>query len=188
MLFFIIPVQIPFYITEQTGASNTFIGIAIASTTVSSAIVSLNYKRIKARLSFSTIYLFSFFFMGLGFLVVFLGTNYLLLLLGLLITGIGLGVLIPNSNVWIVTLSPESMRGRIVGGLTTAIFIGQFISPFLIQPVLALTSAKGIFAVAGFGLLFIALAYLGFNLLNLRNGQIHKMIMKNYIVTQKEKP
>jgi MFS family permease len=188
MLFFIIPVQIPFYITEQTGGSNTFIGIAIASTTVSSAIVSLNYKRIKARLSFSTIYLFSFFFMGLGFLVVFFGTNYLLLLLGLLITGIGLGVLIPNSNVWIVTLSPESMRGRIVGGLTTAIFIGQFISPFLIQPVLALTSAKGIFAVAGFGLLFIALAYLGFNLLNLRNGQIHKMIMKNYIVTQKEKP
>ena len=187
MLFFIIPVQIPFYITEQTGASNTFIGIAIASTTVSSAIVSLNYKRIKARLSFSTIYLFSFFFMGLGFLVVFLGTNYLLLLLGLLITGIGLGVLIPNSNVWIVTLSPESMRGRIVGGLTTAIFIGQFISPFLIQPVLALTSAKGIFAVAGAGLLLISLVYLGFNILGLRGGKMHEAIMKNYNVTQKDK-
>jgi len=188
MLFYIIPVQIPFYIKAQTRASNTFIGIAIASSTVSSAIVSLNYKRIKARLSFSTIYLFSFFFLGLGFLVVFLATDYLFLLLGLLITGIGMGVLIPNSNVWIVTLSPDSMRGRIVGGLTTAVFIGQFISPFLIQPVLALTSASGIFAVAGIGLLLISLAYLGFNILISRSNKFNEFIMKNYSVTQKKKP
>ena len=187
MLFYIIPVQIPFYINKQTGASNTLIGIAIASSTVSSAIVSLNYKRIKARLNFSTIYIFSFFFLGLGFLVVFLVTDYLFLLLGLLITGIGMGVLIPNSNVWIVTLSPESMRGRIVGGLTTSVFIGQFISPFLIQPVLELTSASGIFAVAGAGLLLISLVYLGFNLLGLRGGRMHEAIMKNYNVTQKDK-
>jgi len=187
MLFYIIPVQIPFYMKEQTGASNTFIGIAIASSTVSSAIVSLNYKRIRARLSFSTIYFFSFFFLGLGFFVIFLANDYLFLLLGLLITGIGMGVLIPNSNVWIVTLSPESMRGRIVGGLTTAVFIGQFISPFLIQPVLAFTSTSGVFGIAGFGFLLISSAYLGFNLQLFRNSRLHATIMKNYRVTQKEK-
>lgn len=176
MLFYIIPVQIPFYIKEQTGASNTLIGVAIACSTLSSAIVSLNYKRIKARWSFSTIYSFSFFFLGLGFLVIFFVVDYILLLLGLLIGGIGMGVLIPNSNVWVVTLSPKSMRGRIVGGLTTSIFIGQFVTPFLIQPVQLLTSTSGIFAFAGIGLLLISLAYLGYNVLTAKSRRIQEII------------
>jgi MFS family permease len=175
MLFYIIPVQIPFYIKEQTGASNTLIGVAIACSTLSSAIVSLNYKRIKARWSFSTIYSFSFFF-GLGFLVIFFVVDYILLLLGLLIGGIGMGVLIPNSNVWVVTLSPKSMRGRIVGGLTTSIFIGQFVTPFLIQPVQLLTSTSGIFAFAGIGLLLISLAYMGYNVLTAKSSRIQEII------------
>ncbi len=176
MLFYIIPVQIPFYIKEQTGASNTLIGVAIACSTLSSAIVSLNYKRIKARWSFSTIYSFSFFFLGLGFLVIFFVVDYILLLLGLLIGGIGMGVLIPNSNVWVVTLSPKSMRGRIVGGLTTSIFIGQFVTPFLIQPVQLLTSTSGIFAFAGIGLLLISLAYMGYNVLTAKSSRIQEII------------
>ncbi len=186
MLFYIIPVEIPFYIKEQTGASNTLIGVAIACSTLSSAIVSLNYKRIKARWSFSTIYSFSFFFLGLGFLVIFFVVDYLLLLLGLLIGGIGMGVLIPNSNVWIVTLSPESMRGRIIGGLTTSIFIGQFVSPFLIQPVRLLTSTSGIFAFAGIGLLLISLAYLGYNILSTKSTRFQEFTLKNNIMTNKE--
>ncbi|NOQ98175.1 MAG: hypothetical protein GQ561_08430 [Calditrichae bacterium] len=108
--------------------------------------------------------------------MIFFVVDYLLLLLGLLIGGIGMGVLIPNSNVWVVTLSPESMRGRIVGGLTTSIFIGQFVSPFLIQPVRLLTSSSGIFAFAGIGLLLISLAYLGYNVLTAKSRRIQEII------------
>jgi MFS family permease len=178
MLFYIIPVQIPFYIKEQTGASNTFIGLAIAASTVSSAIVSLNYKRIKAKFDYSMIYFFSFLFLGLGFVVIFYVTDYYLILLGLLIGGIGMGVLIPNSNVWIVSLSPESMRGRIVGGLTTSVFIGQFISPFLIQPVNSYTSTSGIFAFSGIGLILISLAYFGYTPLTKKSTRFQKFIKK----------
>ena len=71
-----------------------------------------------------------------------------------------MGVLIPNSNVWVVTLSPESMRGRIVGGLTTSVFIGQFISPIVTEPVLQLTSANHIYAIASIGMFLISVAYL----------------------------
>jgi MFS family permease len=187
MLFYLIPVQIPFYIKEQTSAGNTLIGIAIASSTLSSAIVSLNYQRIKARWNFATIYTFSFLFLGLGFFVIFFVTNYIFLLLGLLTTGIGMGVLIPNSNVWIVTLSPESMRGRIVGGLTTSVFVGQFISPFLIQPVLKITSTSGIFAFAGFGFLLISSIFLAMNIIAIKGSHLHRMIMKNYRITHKDK-
>jgi len=186
MLFFLIPVQIPFYLKEQTGASNTFIGIAIASSTLSAAIISFNYKRIKTRWSFSAIYSFSFFFLGLGFLIIYFVSAYLFLLIGLLVAGIGMGTLIPNSNLWIVTLSPDSMRGRIVGGLTTSVFIGQFISPFLIQPVVLITSTSGIFAFAGIGLLLISLIYLGYNILTIKTSRIKEIIYNNHISTSKE--
>jgi MFS family permease len=178
MLFYIIPVQIPFYFKEQTGASNTLIGLAIAASTLSSAIVSLNYKRIKAKWDFSMIYFFSFLFLGLGFVVIFYVSEYHMLLLGLLIGGIGMGVLIPNSNVWIVSLSPESMRGRIVGGLTTSVFIGQFISPFLIQPVIDNSSTSGIFAFSGIGLIFIAIAYLAYKPLTQKSSKFQAILKK----------
>ena len=168
MLFYIIPVQIPFYIKEQTGASNTLIGFSIACSTFSSALISINYKRIKNHWHFSSIYSFSFLFLGLGYIIIYYVTDYFLITLGLLIGGIGMGVLIPNSNIWVVTLSPEPMRGRIVGGLTTSIFIGQFISPIVIQPVQSATSSAGVYAFAGIGMLIISLAYFVYN----KSGQI----------------
>jgi len=168
MIFYIIPVQIPFYIKEQTGVSNTMIGLAIACSTLSSAIVSLNYKRIRDRWRFSFIYFFSFFFLSIGFSIIFLVDSYYMIVFGLLIGGIGMGVLIPNSNVWVVTLSPESMRGRIVGGLTTSIFIGQFVSPLVTEPVLLLTSANHIYAIAGIGMFLISIAYLTYTIISNR--------------------
>jgi MFS family permease len=169
MLFYIIPVQIPFYIKAQTGASNTFIGLAIASSTLSSALVSINYNRIKARWSFALIYSFAFLFLGTGYFIIFLASDYLSITLGLLVGGIGMGVLIPNSNVWIVTLSPESMRGRIVGGLTTSIFVGQFVSPIFVEPVVSWTSINGVYAVACTGMLLISIGYLIFHLITPKN-------------------
>jgi MFS family permease len=178
MLFYIIPVQIPFYIKAQTGVSNTLIGLAIASSTLSAALVSINYNRIKARWSFSQIYSFAFLFLGSGYLIIFLASDYLFITLGLMVGGLGMGVLIPNSNVWIVTLSPESMRGRIVGGLTTSIFIGQFVSPIFVEPVVSWTSINGIYAVACIGMLLISIGYLIFHSITSKN-------MKPRVATKK---
>jgi MFS family permease len=49
-----------------------------------------------------------------------------------------------------------------LSGLTTAVFIGQFISPFFLQPILENTAAGQIFLIAALGMSGIALAYLGF--------------------------
>lgn len=178
MLFYIIPVQIPFYIKEQTGASNILIGVAIAASTLSSALISINYKRIKARLSFSAIYAMTFFFLGIGFILIYFATDYLSIMFGLLIGGIGMGLMMPNSNVWVVTLSPESMRGRMVGRLTTSVFIGQFISPIIIEPILVLTSSSGLYAVAGVGMLFVSLTYTIYSMINKKYPALKRAILK----------
>jgi hypothetical protein len=47
----------------------------------------------------------------------------------------GFGLLMPNLNVWLSSVTPEAMRGRAFGGLTTCLFLGQFASPFASQPI-----------------------------------------------------
>ena len=40
------------------------------------------------------------------------------------------------------------MRGQLAGGLTSAIFVAQFLSPILVQPLVAVTSLARAFTVA----------------------------------------
>ena len=53
--------------------------------------------------------------------------------------------MVPNLNVWLANESPPDLRGRVLGGLTTAIFLGQFLSPIVGQPVSAVLGIGGLF-------------------------------------------
>ena len=100
-----------------------------------------------------------FLTLGIGNVLIGLSTIYVFVVLGLLIAGIGLGLLIPNLNVWLVSTVPASLRGRAVGGLTTSLFLGQFLSPIVIQPVVQQFGLTGAFVVAGIVSLLIALVF-----------------------------
>jgi hypothetical protein len=53
--------------------------------------------------------------------------------------------MVPNLNVWLANESPPELRGRVLGGLTTAMFLGQFLSPFVGQPVSTAVGMGGAF-------------------------------------------
>jgi len=55
VVFFLVPVHLPFYLTTLTGASNSLVGMALAAQALMAAIVSLQYRRVKARFSFQSI-------------------------------------------------------------------------------------------------------------------------------------
>ncbi len=57
-----------------------------------------------------------------------------MVLIGLAIGGLGIGLLIPNMSVCLTSYTPAALRGKFLGGLTTSFFLGQFISPFISQP------------------------------------------------------
>jgi MFS family permease len=129
--FYMIPVQIPFYL-QSTG---TLSGIAIASCTLASALMSMRYRSIKNSLSFQGILVIVYLLMGLGYLGISLSPNYGFVVGSLIVAGAGLGLLMPNMNVWINAIAPVKFRGRALGGVTSAMFLGQFFSPILIQPI-----------------------------------------------------
>ncbi|MBE9169545.1 MFS transporter [Pleurocapsales cyanobacterium LEGE 06147] len=134
IVFYFIPVQLPFYLTQVANTNAAQEGFAIALLSFFSALSSILYRRIKARLSFIAIYGIAFINMALGYGIISSTGNYGVVLVGLTIAGAGLGLLMPNMNLCLTSVTPEMLRGRVVSGITTSFFLGQFLSPFVSQP------------------------------------------------------
>ncbi len=39
----------------------------------------------------------------------------------------------PNMNFYLTSIAPDNLRGRVLSGITTAFFLGQFLSPLISQ-------------------------------------------------------
>ncbi len=149
ILFFIIPIQIPFYLKSIGVEQNSKIGLAVASSTLFSAVASFFYARLKARLSFARLFSMGYGLMAVAFVVVALAKTYALVVCGLLLAGMGMGLLIPNANILVMQLAPPAVRGREIGKLTTFWFMGQFVSPLVLLPFINSFSQETVFTGIG---------------------------------------
>jgi len=170
VVFYLIPVQLPFYLVNLSNASATQSGLAIAFCTLFSAFASMAYGKIKQRYSLIVILALSFALMGVGNIIIGLASTYSIVLLGLVVAGMGLGLAIPNLNVWLSAEVPDSLRGRALGGLTTFMFLGQFLSPIVTQP---LNNSLGLAATYGIAGVIITVFSL---LLLLRQNQVCRFV------------
>lgn len=162
VIFFIIPVQVPFYLKSIGIEKNSLIGIAIASATFFSAVSAFSYSKLKDRFNFQQVFSLGYFLMALGFVCIAMSSSYILVLIGIFLVGLGMGFLIPNANIWVMQLAPLEIRGREIGRLTTFWFMGQFLSPILLLPFLQMISLAQLFYVIsgvliGFSFLFFIL-------------------------------
>lgn len=155
--FYMIPVQMPFYLQALTSATASQSGLAIALCTLFSAVGSILYQRTKARFTFIRIYEMGFLSIGVGYGLLGLATGYPIVLLGLAITGFGLGLLVPNMNLCLASITPSALRGRVLGSWTTCFFLGQFLSPLLSQPLANWLGLGKTFQLTGGGLIGLGL-------------------------------
>ena len=84
-LFFITPVQLPFYLRNAFSASPFEMGAAIAVGNTVGALISLVYHRFKSRMNFVAIYAVIFLSMSLGYFVVAIATSYATALVGMVV-------------------------------------------------------------------------------------------------------
>jgi len=160
VLFFMIPVQVPFQMQEIGVSSNAIVGGAIALSTLFSAISSFSYSRIKDKFSFYTIFTVGYLFMAAAFVMVAFSTSILMVTIAMMLAGFGMGMMIPNTNIWVMRIAPPAIRGREIGRLTTFWFMGQFLSPNLLLPVSRAYSTSHTFLFAAGILLALALFFL----------------------------
>lgn len=159
LFFFMIPTQIPFLLAGTGNISNAVTGYSISLAILAGAILSVNYGKIRMKLNFYQIYSITFFLMGLGFLIICISQSYLSILTGLIIAGFGTGLLMPNSNLWLISLAPSVQRGRMVGFLNLFVYSGQFLSPILVFPIIKWQSIHFSFGIGGFIMLILAVYF-----------------------------
>jgi MFS family permease len=156
-VFYMMPVQIPFLIQEIDNVDNMATGLALSASMLFAAGMSFNYQKFKDRFTYYQIYGISFFVVGLGYLAISFATSYAWVFPGLLLAGLGSGLIMPNSNLCLVTMASPKVRGRVLGLLTTFIFLGQFASPLLFQPIINVSSIRGGFYYLSIALIVLAI-------------------------------
>jgi MFS family permease len=159
VLFFIIPVQVPFQMRAIGIDTNTLIGLAISLSTLFSAISSFSYSRLKDRFSFYTIFSMGYSLMAIAFFLVAVANSFILVTIAMMVAGLGMGMMIPNTNIWVMRIAPPSIRGREIGRLTTFWFMGQFLSPIMLLPVTQYYSISTTFYVAAGFLVLLSLFF-----------------------------
>jgi MFS family permease len=159
MAFYLIPVQLPFFLKQLVQAIPSQSGMAIALCTLFSAVASVAYGKLKQRLAFVSFLPLIFGLMGMGYLLIGQSSYWAQVLVGLAIAGLGLGILMPNMSVWLSSVVSDETRGRALGGLSTAMFLGQFLSPIVTQPLTKVMELGQIYALTGGMLTIVALGF-----------------------------
>jgi len=158
--FYMIPVQLAFFLELNGGATALMAGVAIAWMSFCAMTTSLNYGRLK---HFAgpvwTVVLISGV-MSVGFVTLGLSQSYAMAIVALTVIGLGFGPMIANQAGWLTDIALRHTRGRAVGGLTLAVFLGQFISTPAIQPVITAASYGAAFIVSGSVLAGLCAVYL----------------------------
>lgn len=133
--FFMVPVQLPFYLRELGAESPAIAGLAIATSGFSVATISLFYARMRSHLRAETMMAIGFGLIAVGYLLVAAAGAAYHVFGAVVVSGVGFGFLMANVVVWILDRTPARVRGRVAGGITTATFVGQFSSPLVSQPI-----------------------------------------------------
>ncbi len=129
ILFYMVPVQIPFLLKHRFSADASLTGYAIAASTLMGSISSLNFGRVRRRFSPPAILGITLILMSVGYEIIAAAETVPLVMFGLLVSGSGVGFVMPNVNTWVLSIAPPHLRGRAAGGVTTAMFTGMFFSP-----------------------------------------------------------
>lgn len=151
--FYMIPVQLPFYLESMLAASASQSGLAIAGIMLCYAIVSASFGWIRRRLGRVSILIIGAALTSVGYILIGMAAGWTLVISGLILSGAGLGLNVPNLNVWLADEVPEALRGRLLGGFTTSFFIGHFVSPFISQPLAEWAGMSGMYWITGLALL-----------------------------------
>lgn len=151
LVFYMAPTQLPFLL-EGFGSGPAVVGAVVAGSTLTSVAGALAFPRLRERLSPTAITTASVALMGAGWLVIGTAGTVAQVVAGLLVGGFGVGFVVPNLNLRLAEFAHPAQRGRVLSGLVAGIFLGQFLSPLVVQPLVQGVGIAGAFTWTGVAL------------------------------------
>ncbi len=160
----------PLYLKATLGLGSALNGIVLASRAVGAAIVSAFVtRRLSQRLGMTKTCALGFGLMALMLLTIPFLRQLNLILVAAVFFGAGFGVVMPSLYGALADLAPAKSRSTVLAAGTGAGFLGQFLSPILLAPLLAHSGLPGVF----YGAAAVAMVT---GLLLLVEGKIKKLV------------
>ena len=160
--FYLIPTQAPYYLARLGHPEPAAAAILLASVTLAGGVSSLAFGRLRPLLGRAGMPLLGYTIMAVGFGMLALAKGFLLAVLGAVFVGVATGFIMPTFLSIALDIVPPRRRGLASGAVTTSIFLGQFLSPLISQPLIKSMGysgtfglAAGLLAVLGFVALFL---------------------------------
>lgn len=156
---------------QEVGVSNPAnLGILFSAVSFGVPVGALLFGFFTSRLAAPLQLLIVFLLMGGALTVIGAAAEPEAMVAGLFVQQISAGMSVPTLLFWVQSLFPYAVRGRAMGLWSAAFFLGQFLSPFLVDAFQDLTgSVKGAFV--GMGLSGVAIAVSAFAFYALRAGK-----------------
>lgn len=149
LVFYILPTQIPFLIINVFEASGALTGKIIATAFVFNALGAISFAKLKKHFEFYQIYLIGMSIIAVGFVGIGFIQNVYLFFITSPIMGFGGGILMANMTAWMLHYAHHTKRIKSSAYLTSALFLGQFVSPLATHPFVAYFGIKDFFIVFG---------------------------------------
>lgn len=139
----------PLYLQDSLGLGTVENGGLLATRALGAALISaLGSKKIAKKWSSQGAIALGFGLMGISLFTIPWLQQFLLILLSALVFGMGFGLVLPNLYNSLSNFAPVKIRSSILAiGIGTS-FLGQFLSPVLLSPVLQWGGLTGVFNTA----------------------------------------
>ena len=163
------------YTTIKVNAK--LVAICLSCEVIITTFVAFKYRRFKANRDFAVMCAMGLAFMALSYLMLTHSLNYWMILLSMAICGIGMGMLMPNSTLWVISITKPERRPLFIGIFNTSTYAGKFLSPFIAMPLLYFipNNPRMLFQVCAFMMLFVAVSAMW---LNDKFKRINKLIYR----------
>lgn len=155
--FFLMPTRIPFLLEMRGHDSASGTGLVLGALTLTGGLVAIRYQRAIARFGESRVFGAGYLLMALGLALTAFGAQLAPMLVGAAAVGGGYALVMPNFVALGLAVAPAARRGMVGGILTTSVFAGQVISPFLAAPLIAAQGYGRTYAAAAGIALLLAL-------------------------------
>ncbi|MET9608576.1 MFS transporter [Streptomyces sp. NPDC006512] len=158
-LLYVMAVFLPQRLTQLDVADPFVISLITTSTSVAGSVIGLFYARLKGRLGYVNLLRMSLTLWTLSMLTIGLAGHPALLTVAAALFGLGSGVSVPALAMMLGEAAPPALRGQVMALSGTANFLGQFVAPLIIGPVIGATSiTTGFVIAAGLGAVVLLLS------------------------------
>jgi len=139
--------QVPVLLAADGIASPATISKILGTGTVMFTVGAIAYGTLRARAGVWWTFSLALALQGIGILALSVGHGIAGIGAGVLLLNLGSGIQTPNLTHWVMDKAPLPVRGRAMGLLFSAQFLGPFINSLLIAPAISAYGLRNILAV-----------------------------------------